>query len=289
MDQIAHVSLRGGVARALIATSTDLVAAAQQTHHSAPTATAALGRCLTAAALMATQIKEETGSVTLSFRGDGPLGGITCVGRPGGMVKGYVNNPSCDVERLRPGKLNVGLAVGQGYLSVIRDFGKGQPYIGQTEIRTGEIAEDLAYYFALSEQKPSLVCLGVMLTGGMVTSAAGMILQPLPDATEEDILALEGIAQNVADISQLAQGVHDIDELCSLAFSGVEYALLERLTPSYVCDCSSQRMERALISLGRQELNAIIEQDHGATMHCHFCNNEYTFSEEQLLALLNNL
>jgi molecular chaperone Hsp33 len=276
------------MARALVALSSDMVRKAQMTHDASPTATAALGRSLTAAALMGSQIKNEQGSVTLSFRGDGPLGGITCVARPNGTVKGYVDHPQCEVARIKQGKLNVGGAVGRGFLSVIRDSGElgQQPYVGQTQIRTGESAEGCAYYFSLSEQRPSLVSLGVLLEGGLVVGAGGIILQPMPGAPEDMLVKLEGVAAYLEGLSHTCKECDNVEDLCAATLGSLSYEILETQPLLFACDCNRERLERALVALGKDELTDMIAQQHGAQMHCHFCNRTYDFTGEDLEKLL---
>ena len=282
-DGLYHIALLGGQARALLIDSTNLVEAARAIHGLSRTATAALGRHLTACAMLGALLKD-AGSVTATVKGGGPLGTLLAVARSDGTVKGYVENPELDLPRVN-GKLAVGDAVGRsGRLTVIRDMGFGEPYVGQVNLVSGELAEDYAMYFTASEQVPSLVALGV-LTQDRVISAAGLIVQMLPGATQEAVSRVEEIAPNLRGISQSMNGI-DLDEGVSSLLGPLSPEVIGRLSTRYECDCSRDRVERALISMGEEELVSLIEEQGSAEVGCQFCGKKREFSGEQLRQLL---
>ncbi|MDL2206121.1 Hsp33 family molecular chaperone HslO, partial [Eubacteriales bacterium OttesenSCG-928-N13] len=284
-DGLLHLSLMGGQARALLIDSTQMCEAARQTHNLSRVATAALGRLLTVSCMMGVMLKGEQDSITAIVKGDGPLGTLMAVSKPDGSVKGYVDHPEVDIPRRPDGKLAVGDAVGHhGEITVIRDMGFGEPYIGKTHLVTGEIAEDFAMYFTASEQTPSLVSLGV-LTNDEVLSAGGLIVQMMPGADEAAIQSVEQSVDMFRDISGTIEEYRLEGSVMQL-LGHLEPEIIGRVTPAYRCDCSRERIERALISMGAEELNEMIEQQHGAEVGCHFCNRKWAFSEDQLRALL---
>lgn len=294
MPQIPHnegallrATLLGGAARALVAHTGGLARAARATHALSPTATAALGRSLTGTAMLASTLKGDGDRLTLSIRGGGPLGAIVCTGRPDGFVKGYVDHPDCDPPRIAAGKLNVGGAVGKdGFLTVIRDSGFGEPYVGRTPLHSGEIAEDLAYYLLHSEQTPSLVALGVLTHPEGVLGAGGILVQAMPGCTEADIDALEGMAPVFSSISRLAAEAEGAEALAAACLAGVPHDVLELSPLRYGCDCARERMERVLLSLGEEELRDMAHKDRGAELTCHFCGSRYAFSMEEMEELI---
>lgn len=286
-DGMLRISLMEGQARAFLIDSTRLVETARQTHSLSRTATAALGRTLTGAAMMGAMLKDERDSLTLQIKGGGPIGTVLAVARSDGSVKGYVDWPDVELERRADGKLNVGGAVGKGgQLTVIKDLGLREPYVGRTNLVSGEIAEDLAMYFTASEQTPSLVSLGVLVKD-QVLAAGGLIIQVMPDCSEIALKSIEQSAPMFADISKTIADF-GLDGSLTQLLCHLEPEVLDRMQPVYRCDCSRERFSRGLISLGRKELTELIEEDHGATLDCHFCNRRYRFDEAQLRELLQS-
>ncbi|MDY2791297.1 MAG: Hsp33 family molecular chaperone HslO [Eubacteriales bacterium] len=286
-DGMVRISLMEGQARALLIDSTRLVEEARRIHSLSRTATAALGRTLTGASMMGAMLKDERDSLTLMIKGGGPIGTVMAVARSDGSVKGYVDWPDTELERRPDGKLNVGGAVGKnGQLTVIKDLGLREPYVGKTNLVSGEIAEDLAMYFTASEQTPSLVSLGVLVKD-QVLAAGGLIIQVMPDCSEIALKSIENSAPMFMDISKTIAD-YGLDGALEQLLCHLEPQVLDRLTPVYRCDCSRERFARGLISLGKKELTQLIEEDHGATLDCHFCNKRYRFDEAQLRELLAN-
>ena len=284
-DGLYHISLMGGQARAILIESTNLVQRAKDIHHLSRTATAALGRTLTMAAIMGSMLKNDSDSITAQIKGGGPIGTILAVAHGDCSVKGYVGNP--DVELPRVGKkLPVGPAVGKdGKLTVIKDLHLKEPYVGQVNLVSGEIAEDFAMYFTASEQTPSLVSLGVLVSDEKVESAGGLLIQMLPGASEAAIASIENSAGMFMDISGTMREYHLKDAVQQLLLH-LEPEVLQERTPQYRCDCSRERIERMLVTLGRDELADMIEKQHGAQVDCHFCNRRYEFSEDELKTIL---
>ena len=286
MDRILHIELADGEARALIADTTETVRTAREIHRTSPTATAALGRTLTICSMMGVMLKEEGESLTATVKGDGPLGTIICTAYQNGEVKGYVDHPRADLPPKSNGKLDVGGVVGKGSLTVVKDLGMKEPYVSQTELVSGEIAEDFTWYLVSSEQTPSLLTLGVMVQGKEVLQAAGLLIQPLPGCSEKTLRALEGLAGLVAEISTLAHDTGSLEKLCQLVFVGLDWKVLSVSEPAFVCRCSHEKLEKILVSLGTEELEDMIRTQHGASLQCHFCNQIYEFSEADLQELL---
>ena len=284
-DGILHISLLNGQARAILTESTGMVQRAKEIHGLSKIATAALGRTLTATAMMGTMLKGSGESVTASIRGGGPIGTVLAVSDEQGNVKGYVDNPAVDLPRTGP-KLPVGAAVGRdGRLTIIKDMHMKEPYVGQVNLVSGEIAEDFAMYFTASEQTPSLVSLGVLVSDEKVESAGGLIVQLMPGASEAAIRSIEASAGMFMDISGTMKEYH-LDGAVNQLLLHLQPQVLERRDVRYACDCSRERVERALITLGAGELTDMIRTQHGAQVDCHFCNKRYRFSEEDLRALL---
>lgn len=286
-DYIVRATAGDGSIRAFAATTRGLVQKAREIHHTSPVASAALGRLLTAAAMMGSMLKGDKDLVTLQIRGDGPLQGIVVSGDCCGRVKGYAFNPNVELPDKYPGKLNVGGAIGAGYLDVIKDIGMREPYAGRIELVTGEIAEDLTYYFAQSEQTPSAVGLGVLVeTDTSVRRAGGFMIQLLPGADEGMVSRLEEKLRHVPYVTDLLDAGKTPEEILELLLGDMGLRILDRLPASFSCNCDRQRVEKALISIGREELEKIIEEDGKANLHCHFCAKEYDFTKSDLLCLL---
>ncbi len=287
MDTLLHVEIESGQARALVAVTTETVQRAQQIHGLSHTAAAALGRALTGAAILGCLQKNAADRLTLTFRGDGPFSPVVCISDGEGSVKGCLENPGLELPLKPNGKLDVGGGVGRiGRLSVVRDMGLKEPYVGQTNLVSGEVAEDLALYLTVSEQTPSLVALGVRLEKGAVVSAGGVLVQPLPGCTEEVLEKLEALSPMLASVSDKARLFPNAYDLTEDIFRTVDHLVLEEQHPRYNCDCSRERIERALLSMGAEELTSLIREQHGAEVSCHFCNSRYQFTEEELRALL---
>lgn len=277
-----------GYVRVIFASTAGAAEEARRVHNASPVAAAALGRTLTAALMLSTELKGE-GSISAIVAGDGPIGRITAVARPDGSVKVYCSNPQVDLPVRADGKLDVSGAVGRrGKLSIIKDQGMREPYVGQVNIVSGELAEDFAMYFAASEQQPSLVALGVLVSPeGPVLSAGGIIVQPLPGCPEDVVSQLELISPTLSDISRRlhAEGA---EGLIKSTFHGMNPELIGSMPVALKCDCSRERIERALIALGAPELEDIIVNDGGAEICCHFCNMKYTFTREELEILIKS-
>lgn len=271
--------------------TTNLVEEARIIHNTSPTATAALGRALTAAAMMGIDMKSPTDSLTFQIKGDGPIGRIVTVANNKGEVKGYVDNPQSDLASRPDGKLDVGGLVGQnGQMSIIRDLGLKEPYIGMANLVSGEIAEDLVQYFYISEQQPSAINLGVLVDRDIsVKAAGGYMLQILPDADDQAIDRLEEILSQAKPISSLIDNCSNIEELVEELFGDFKIDILDKSPVKLKCDCDRKRIESVLVSLGQKELLAIIEEDGQAEVVCHFCNTNYNFNKEELEEILNSL
>ena len=286
-DYIVRATAGNGSIRAFAATTRDLVQHAREIHHTSPVASAALGRMLTAAAMMGSMLKGDKDILTLQVRGEGPLQGIVVTSDSKAQVKGYVFNPSVEIPDLIPGKLNVSGAIGAGHLSVIKDIGMREPYAGKIELVTGEIAEDLTYYFAQSEQTPSAIGLGVLVeTDTSIRRAGGFIIQLLPDATDEMIDKLEKKLATIPYVSDLLDMGLTPEDILEMILGDLDLKIMDKVPATFYCNCTRERVEKALISIGKDELEKIIREDKKANLHCHFCSKEYDFNEEQLVALL---
>ena len=255
---ILRAMTRDGSARAFVINSTDIVNEAIRFHHTAPTATALLGRTLTAASMMGTLLKDPGNTLTLTIRGDGPAGTTLAVSDYAGNVKGYITNPETDIPRKPNGKLDVSGAVGCGTLSVVKDIGLKEPYSGMIELVSGEIAEDITEYFHASEQTPSACALGVLVNPDRTCLAAGgLLIQLLPFADEDTVAKIENNLSKFESISSLIAEGKSVLELMEMALDGVEYDIFDEIPVGYACDCSRERMERALISLGKKDIEQI--------------------------------
>ncbi|MCR4436383.1 MAG: Hsp33 family molecular chaperone HslO [Clostridiales bacterium] len=287
-DHIVKATAAGGTIRALAAVTTDIVREAKEVHSLSPLASAALGRTLTAAAMMSRLLEGARDTITIQIRGDGPLGGIVTVSDSKSNVRGYVYNPQVYLPLNQEGKFDVAGAVGKkGYLNVIRDLGLKEPYIGYVNLVSGEIGDDIAYYYAFSEQIPSVVALGVLVDrDGSVLAAGGYIIQLMPGADEETVPFLENRVASVPSVTKLLHEGKTPEDILSLLLGDKDLNMGEKSPCRYVCDCTRDRMERNIISLGKDEIRDIIREQHGAELVCHFCNRKYRFSEDDLLKLL---
>lgn len=290
-DYIIHGILENGAMRFCAISGRSLVEAAQKIHSLSRTGTAALGRQLLMTALMASQLKNESDSVTTILAGNGQGSNLVCSGKYGATVKGYASAPSAELPPLPTGKLNVGGFIGkQGRLTVIKDMGLKEPYIGTCNLVSGEVAEDFAQYFTVSEQQPSLVYLGVRenAENGTVISAGGFLLQTMPGCPDDVIDTAIALVPFVEDIAIRLEDGEELEEIIGSIFSRMKCEFTSRFFPHFQCDCSRERMEKALITVGREELNDMLEKDKGAELVCHFCNKKYFFSENDLGRLLNH-
>ena len=284
MGEIVRIMTTDGFVMASAITGTDIVARAQEIHHTSPTATAALGRSLLACSRMGNQLKGADNSLTLQIRGDGPLGGITCVSDSEGNVRGYVNNPAADVPRKQEGKLDVGGAVGSGSLTVIKDLGLKDPYVGSIALVSGEIAEDVTAYFAESEQIPNACALGVLVRkdSGAVITAGGYLIQLLPGAGEDVIEKVERGIRKVGYVTgRLSEGESALD-LVREVLGEFEIEVLETCPVEYRCYCTRDRVVKALVSMGSAEMRSLIDEQGSAELTCQFCDEVYKFSREDL-------
>ena len=277
-----------GKVRIYVARSTALVEKARLTHNTSPTATAALGRTLTAGVIMGAMMKNDTDVLTLKISGDGPAGNIYVVARNNGVVKGYIDNPAADLPSKENGKLDVGSLVGtNGSIRTIMDLGLKEPYVGQSKLITGEIAEDLANYYAYSEQLPSAVSLGVLVDKDIsVKAAGGYIIQLLPGVSDEDINKIEKILANIDPVSTMIDNGMTPEEIMEHSLGDLNMQILEKSDIEFKCDCTRERIERVIISLGKKEIDDIIKEDGQAEIVCHFCNTKYLFNEEELTKLI---
>lgn len=292
-SKILRVMTRDGSARAFVIDSTDIVNEAIRLHHTAPTATALLGRTLTAASMMGTLLKEPGNTLTLTIKGDGPAGTTLAVSDYAGNVKGYIAEPDTDIPRKPNGKLDVSGAVGAGTLSVVKDIGLKEPYSGMIELVSGEIAEDITEYFHTSEQTPSACALGVLVSPEHTCIAAGgLLIQLLPFADDETVGKIEANLSSFSSISKLIAEGKSLNELMDMALCGVEYDVFDEIDVAYACDCSRERMERAVISLGKKDIEEIFAEcrsegkDEELEICCQFCNNKYKFTRDDLADIL---
>ena len=287
-DKLVRGNSMDGAIRVFATVTTDLVNEAQRIHHTYPVATAALGRLLTGAAIMgAAGLKNETDSMTVQIKGEGEITNLVAVTDCHSSVRGYVSNPYVDRPLNNKGKLDVGGAIGGGYLSVVRDLGLKEPYVGQTEFKTGEIGDDLTYYFASSEQVPSAVGLGVLMEkDNTVRQAGGFIVQLMPNAEEEVIEKLEKNLAQITSVTELLDQGYTPEMLLEKLLGDMDLEINEKVPTSFYCNCDKVRVGKVLISLGEKELQGMIDDGENIELNCHFCNTNYTFSVEELKELL---
>ena len=286
MDYIVRAMAAGGQIRAFAAITRETVETARKNHNTSPGATAALGRLLTGGAMMGVMMKGDKDLLTLRIQGDGPIQGITVTADAYGNVKGYVGNPNVLIPANARGKLDVSGAVGHGFLQVIMDMGLKEPYNGQVMLQTGEIAEDLTYYFATSQQVPSAVGLGVLMErDNTVRRAGGFIVQLMPFAEEETVARLERQVGEISSVTTLLDQGHTPETLLEILLEGMKPEISEKTETRFYCNCSKEKVSRALISVGRKDLREMIEDGREVEMNCHFCNTNYVFSVEELKEL----
>ncbi len=286
-DYIVRATAADAQIRAFAATTRNLVEEMREIHNTSPVVSAALGRLLTGGAMMGAMMKGEDDLLTLQVIGDGPIGGMTVTADAKGNVKGYANETQVLLPASAKGKLDVGTAVGKGSLRVIKDMGLKEPYVGQTTLQTGEIAEDLTYYFAASEQVPSSVGLGVLMEkDNTVKQAGGFILQLMPFAEEAVISRLEANLQSFPSVTEVLEAGNPPERMLEMLLDGLSMQVTDTIGTGYRCDCSKKRVERAIISIGRKDIEEMIADGEEIEVGCHFCNKKYTFSVDELKGML---
>ena len=280
-DYIVRATAADAQIRAFAATTRNLVEEMRRIHNTSPVASAALGRLLTGGVMMGAMMKGEDDLLTLQVKGDGPIGGMTVTADSKGNVKGYANDAQVLLPAGANGKLDVGRAVGKGALRVIKDMGLKEPYVGQTILQTGEIAEDLTYYFAASEQIPSSVGLGVLMEkDNTVKQAGGFIIQLMPFAEEEVIARLEAGLQKFTSVTSVLEAGKSPEQMLEGLLAGLSMQVVDVMDAGYRCDCSKSRVERAIISIGKREIGEMIAEGKEIEAGCQFCNKKYTFTVE---------
>lgn len=285
-DYIVRATAGEGQIRAFAATTQNLVEEARQRHNTSPVATAALGRLLTAGAMMGSMMKNDSDVLTIQIKGDGPIGGLTVTADVNGNVKGYVENPDVMLPP-KNGKLDVGGAIGIGLLNIIKDMGLKEPYVGQTILVTSEIAEDLTYYFANSEQVPSSVGLGVLMNkDNTVRCAGGFIVQVMPFVTDEVLTKLEENIKKISSVTSMLDEGCTPEQMLEHVLEGLDVVVTDTLPAAFQCNCSHERIEKAIISIGKKDIQEMIDEGKEVEVKCHFCNTAYTFSVEELKEIL---
>jgi molecular chaperone Hsp33 len=291
MDKLVRATAKEGQVRIIAAITTDLVNEGVTMQKCAPTAAAALGRMLTAGVLMGTMLKSKDDSLTLQINGGGEAKGVLVTAHADSTVKGYIGNPNIDLPANSKGKLDVSGAIGvDGYLRVIRDLGLKEPYVGQVPISTGEIGDDLAYYFTVSEQTPSAVGLGVLVDTDMsIKASGGFIIQMMPGADEfvADIITYR--LEEIPSVTEFIEKGMSIEEILEFIFEDMQLKIHEEIVPMYKCDCCRERVERALISIGKVDLEELYNDGKTEEIKCHFCNKNYEFNHEDIGQLLKNV
>lgn len=290
-DRLVKALAKDGQVRIIAATTKTLVNEGVKIHNCAPTAAAAFGRMLTAGSLMGAMLKSEQDVITIKIDGNGIAKGITVTAYSDAHVKGYIGNPNADLPANTLGKFDVGGIIGKnGSLIIIRDFGLKEPYVGQVPIYSGEIGDDLAYYFTTSEQTPSAVGLGVLVDKDLsIKEAGGIIIQMMPDADEmlADIITYR--LQDLGSITKFFSEGKTIDDMLDFLFSDMDLKILEEMEPKYLCDCSREKVEEAIISIGKKDLQEIYEEGKTEEIKCNFCNKSYKFTHEEIGELLQKM
>lgn len=286
-DYIVRATAANNQIRAFAATTRDLTEYARAAHNTSPVATAALGRLLTAGSMMGVMMKGDKDLLTLQVKAGGPLNGMTVTADSHGNVKGYVGNPNVVIHANDKGKLDVAGAVGVGFMNVIKDMGLKEPYVGQTVLQTSEIAEDLTYYFATSEQVPSSVGLGVLMgKDNTVKQAGGFIIQLMPFTEESVICKLEENLKNVTSVTAMLEAGNTPEQILEILLDGFDIEFNDKVPTQFHCNCTKERVERALISIGKKDIQEMIDEGKEIEMNCHFCNKNYNFSVEELKKIL---
>ena len=285
-DYLVRATAADAQVRAFAVTARDTVETARAAHDTSPVMTAALGRLLCAGAMMGSMMKGEADILTLQVQGDGPAGGLTVTADSKGRGKGYAVNPQVILPPNSQGKLDVGGAVGTGTLRVIKDLGLKEPYVGQTQLQTGEIAEDLTYYFAASEQVPSSVGLGVLMEkNNTVKQAGGFIVQLMPFAEEKVIEKLEANLSRIHSVTKLLEDGNSPEQILGILLEGMDMEILSDMPVEFYCNCSRERVAKALYSIGKKEMDEMIRDGEPIEVKCHFCNTAYQFSVEDLIQI----
>jgi len=289
-DYVIRAMAGQGEIRAFVATTTNMVEEARKLHETTKVATAAFGRTLTATSMMGLMMKNDGDKLTVIIKGGGPIGTILATSNAKGIVKGYVENPNVEVADYENGKLNVAAAVGNdGVVRVTKDLGLREPYNGAYPLVSGEIAQDLTHYFALSEQTPSIVALGVLTTGMKVEHAGGLIVQLMPDATEETISKLEKNVAKLTSITSMMSDGKTPEDMLNIVLEGLNPKILDKIEVGFECECSKERVQKVLVAIGKKELASIIEEDKEAEIGCQFCNSKYKYDEKELLEILKDM
>ncbi len=285
-DYIVRAMAANGQIRAFVANTTDMVEIAKNKHETSPIATDALGRLLTGGAMMGVMMKNDSDIVTIQIKAQGPIGSMTVTADAKGRVKGFVGNPQVMLP-LKDGRLDVAGALGLGVLSVIKDMGLREPYVGDTILVTSEIADDLTYYFATSEQVPSSVGLGVIINKeNVVTNAGGFIIQLMPDATEETIEKLEKRISEIKSVTSMLEKGMTPEDILEVLLGDMGLEILDKVDTEFYCNCSKDRVSKAVISIGEEEIQAMVDEGNPIEVNCHFCNSHYTFSIDELKDML---
>ena len=286
-DYVIRAVAAGGEVRAFACITKNLVEEARLHHDSMPVVTAALGRLLSAGSMMGLMMKGDNDKLTLQIKGDGPIGGLVVTADSKARVKGYAFNPDVDIPLKSEGKLDVGGAIGNGELTVIRDLGLKEPYVGRTKLISGEIAEDLTYYFASSEQVPSVVALGVLVERDYtVKRAGGFIIQLMPGASDATIDAIEKKIPMVTSVTGMLDENMTPEEILTFILEDLGVEITDKAETSFVCDCNKERVEQVLLSIGEKELTSLYEEDKPVEVCCQFCGKKYEFSKEEIEKLL---
>lgn len=286
-DYIVRATAKDAQIRAFACTTKNIVETARQAHDTSPVVTAALGRLLTAGSMMGSMLKGDADVLTLQIQGSGAVQGLTVTADSKANVKGYAINPSVMLPPNEKGKLDVGGAVGIGILNVIKDLGLKEPYVGQTVLQTGEIAEDLTYYFATSEQVPSSVGLGVLMNkDNTVKQAGGFIVQLMPFAEEAVIARLEENLSKITSVTAMLEEGKTPEQILEILLDGLSMEILDTIPTEFHCNCSKERVAKAIISIGEKDIKEMIEEGKEIEVNCHFCNKNYTYSVEELKELL---
>ena len=287
-DYLVRATAANAQIRAFAVKSKEIVERARASHNTSPVVTAALGRLLTAGCMMGVMLKGEKDVLTLQVNGNGPMKGMTVTADAKGRVKGYAKVPDVLIPANAKGKLDVASCVGKGVLSIMKDMGLKEPYVGQVALQTSEIAEDITYYFATSEQVPSSVGLGVLMDKetNTVKQAGGFIVQLMPFAEESVISKLEDNLSKIASVTKLFEDGNGPEEILSILLEGFDLEITEKVPVEFYCNCNKSRVEKALISIGKKELEELIEEGKEVELNCHFCNTNYSFQVEELKEIL---
>ncbi len=286
-DYMVRATAAGAMVRLFACNSKELVEEARKIHNTTPVVTAALGRLLTAGAMMGSMLKSEKDLLTIQIKSSGPIGGLTVTATPEGMVKGYPIHADVDLPLKANGKLDVGTGMGIGVMNVIKDMGLKEPYVGQTVLQTGEIGDDLTYYFATSEQIPSSVGVGVLIDRDYtVKHAGGFIVQLMPFATEEVVSKLEENLGKITSVTAMFEEGLSVEEIVAKIFDGMDYEISDTINIGYQCNCSKEKVTKAIISIGRKDIKEMIDDNKPIEVNCHFCNTNYVFSVDELKAML---